>query len=408
MAHSPKASPKYFSALRKSPVLLKTTALAIEVPESSTAPHTVSLRKNFIKATPYAARFPLIATPTSTRAKGGKSSTPHGKRSDNSFTFRSTGRQNSSPRAKQSLSQTPYKPRPSPNQPNTSIGTLGTSEKLLTPKASRPIGLKRPEVQGKLREVVTSSAPVETQGVDMYQEHLFQTFQALRVVKQFPKVSWEELKAHEVDLTRRPGYEGKKTLVLDLDETLVHCSDLDCCSAPDVHLPVQFPNGEEVLASLHIRPYVQECLQAANQDYEVIVFTASHQCYADVVLDYLDPDGSLVHHRLYRENCILVQGLYVKDLRILRNRDLERVVIVDNAVYSFGYQLDNGIPIISWVEDRQDRELLNLVDYMKLLAAAEDIRVLNRETFKLYSFYEDYLREIQAQTRKARRPRLRA
>lgn len=402
MAHSPKASPKYFSALRKSPVLLRTTPLAIEVPEQTQV--SVSLRKDFIKATPYAARFPLIATPTSTRAKGGKTASPQGKRPENSFTFRSSGRHNSSPRAKPSLS--PYKPRP--NQPQSSIPTLQTNEKLLTPKAARPESLKKAEMRGKLRDVVTSSVPGEMQGVDMYQEHLFQTFQALKVVKQFPKVHWEELKAHEVDLPRRQGYEGKKTLVFDLDETLVHCSDLECHSVPDVHLPVQFPNGEEVLASLHIRPFVQECLQAANKDYEVVVFTASHQCYADVVLDYLDPDGSLVHHRLYRENCIMVQGLYVKDLRILRNRDLASIVIVDNAVYSFGYQLDNGIPIISWLEDRQDRELLNLIDYMKVLAAAEDIRVLNRETFKLYSFYEDYWREIQEQTRRARRPRLRA
>ena len=52
------------------------------------------------------------------------------------------------------------------------------------------------------------------------------------------------------------------------------------------------------------------------------MFTASHRCYADKVLDYLDPDGSLIHHRLYRENCIFTNGVYVKDLRILKNRKL--------------------------------------------------------------------------------------
>jgi CTD small phosphatase-like protein 2 len=52
--------------------------------------------------------------------------------------------------------------------------------------------------------------------------------------------------------------------------------------------------------------------------------------------------------RLYRDSCIKsVDGVYVKDLRIFdKCRRMEDIVIVDNAVYSFGYQLENGIPII--------------------------------------------------------------
>ena len=67
------------------------------------------------------------------------------------------------------------------------------------------------------------------------------------------------------------------------------------------------------------------------------MFTASHQCYADVVLDYIDPDRTLIHHRLYRDNCVVVNGVHIKDLRILRQRKLKDIVIVDNAAYSFGY-----------------------------------------------------------------------
>lgn len=125
----------------------------------------------------------------------------------------------------------------------------------------------------------------------------------------------------------------------------------------------------------------------------MIVFTASHKCYADVVLDYLDPQHELIHHRLYRENCVSVQGVYIKDLRVLVNRSLAHTVIVDNAAFSFAYQLDNGVPIISWRDDKQDVELFNLIDYMKVLATAEDIRVVNASTFHLSTFYEDYLLE---------------
>lgn len=53
--------------------------------------------------------------------------------------------------------------------------------------------------------------------------------------------------------------------------------------------------------------------------------------------------------------------MYVKDLRIFEHcRRMEDIVIVDNAVYSFGFQLENGIPIIPFYEDKEDEELLHL------------------------------------------------
>ena len=132
----------------------------------------------------------------------------------------------------------------------------------------------------------------------------------------------------------------------------------------------------------------------------MIVFTASHQCYADVVLDYLDPDYALIHHRLYRDNCVQVNGVFLKDLRVL-NRPLSQLVIVDNAAYSFGFQLENGVPIISWRDDRHDKELYNLIGYMKMLSEVGDTRELNVQTFHLPTFYEDYLREFVGQERKS-------
>jgi CTD small phosphatase-like protein 2 len=107
----------------------------------------------------------------------------------------------------------------------------------------------------------------------------------------------------------------------------------------------------------------------------VVVFTASHRAYADVVLDILDPDHELIQYRLYRDHCIRTEeGIYVKDLRIISNRQLKDLIIVDNAVYSFGYQLDNGIPIIPFYDDKADEELLHLIFYFNCLAQCEDVR----------------------------------
>jgi CTD small phosphatase-like protein 2 len=215
-------------------------------------------------------------------------------------------------------------------------------------------------------------------------------------VKNLREVDPFELEKKRVNLPRRKGYENKKTVVFDLDETLVHCSE----DPTRAHVTVQitFPTGEVVNAGVNVRPFARDCLISANRDFEVIVFTASHKCYADRVLDYIDPTGQLIHHRLYRDNCVVVDGVFMKDLRILTDRNIEDIVIVDNAAYSFGYQLDNGIPIISWYDDMSDRELFKLMDYLKVLARVPDIRDVNKKTFNLDRFYENFTRNLQRDT----------
>lgn len=72
---------------------------------------------------------------------------------------------------------------------------------------------------------------------------------------------------------------------------------------------------------------------------------------------------------MYRDNCIQTkEGFYVKDLRIIQNRRLEDLVIVDNSVYSFAFQVDNGIPIIPFYDDKEDEEMLHLIYYLNCLS----------------------------------------
>ena len=80
---------------------------------------------------------------------------------------------------------------------------------------------------------------------------------------------------------------------------------------------------------------------------QLVVWTASGKSYADAVIDLLDPDGKYFSYRLYREACTRHKGLNVKDLRRL-GRPMDAVILIDNYVYSFGFTLDNGIPISPW------------------------------------------------------------
>jgi len=57
------------------------------------------------------------------------------------------------------------------------------------------------------------------------------------------------------------------------------------------------------------------------------------------------------------------EGYFVKDLRII-NRKLKDMLLIDNAAYSYAYQLDNGIPILSYYHVKTDYELKALEGYL--------------------------------------------
>lgn len=120
-------------------------------------------------------------------------------------------------------------------------------------------------------------------------------------------------------------HQGKKTLVLDLDETLVH-STFEPTDDSDLVVPVTIEGGNYNVY-VKIRPGLEEFLEEVAEYYEVVVFTASMAKYADPVLDRIDK-GRCISHRLFREHCVMHNGAYVKDLARL-GRDLANVVIVD-------------------------------------------------------------------------------
>ena len=182
---------------------------------------------------------------------------------------------------------------------------------------------------------------------------------------------------------KTPVHVNKNTLVLDLDETLVH-SDLEQTadrSGADFSFPVHFNNQKHVV-NVKKRPFLAEFMEFAARHFEVVVFTASQRVYAERLLDTLDPDAVLVKHRLYREACVLVDGNYMKDLSVI-GRDLSRVVIVDNSPQAFGFQTENGVPIESWFDDPNDAQLLKLIPLLARLAASDDVRPVLRGKFNL-------------------------
>jgi len=176
------------------------------------------------------------------------------------------------------------------------------------------------------------------------------------------------------------------SLVLDLDETLVHCT-VEPVDDADLVFPVDF-HGMTYQVHVRLRPYLFEFLEKIKGKYEVIVFTASQKVYANELLNLIDPEGKYIQHRMYRESCLAVEGNFLKDLNVL-GRDLATCVLVDNSPHAFGYQVDNGIPIESWFDDPQDTELRKLERFCRTLHGVKDLRTVIRKTFQTHRLVEE-------------------
>ena len=60
------------------------------------------------------------------------------------------------------------------------------------------------------------------------------------------------------------------------------------------------------------------------------------------------------------------------------------MIIVDNSIVSFAFNLDNGVPIDDYLgNELDDKELLFLLSFLEEIVTEKDLRVKIKDTFKL-------------------------
>eukprot|EP00742_Colponemidia_sp_Colp-10_P003203 GILJ01003412.1.p1 GENE.GILJ01003412.1~~GILJ01003412.1.p1 ORF type:complete len:442 (-),score=64.39 GILJ01003412.1:281-1606(-) len=237
------------------------------------------------------------------------------------------------------------------------------------------------KLSSHVRDIECSSRyTYETEEVDHQVEAMYEDHPYSFLKNVLPLLKHHRAGPPPVCLPKRSSRSPPISLVLDLDETLVHCS-LEPLATADLTFNVLFNNTD---FQVHVckRPHLEHFLSTVAEWFEVIVFTASQKAYAEKLLNILDPDHKWIKHRVYRESCVVIDGNYLKDLTVL-NRDLNQVFIVDNSPQAFAFQIDNGIPIESWYEDKTDRELIKLLPFLKVLSSTADVRPHIRNRFKV-------------------------
>lgn len=252
-----------------------------------------------------------------------------------------------------------------------------------------------------LKNVIMSQETTTCKAKGIYKMRLTgEAIYNFRELQQVEVPSKEEIGRRTI-LLPEPARQRKsnKTLFVDLDETLVHTmqTELDYSLVPIDPRAVQTTTfllantGKLLNLKTVFRPHVREFLKRLSATYEIVVFTAGARTYAETIINLIDPEKEFIDYKLYRENCIPKGNALVKDLRVISNRDMKNMVIIDNAITSFASHLNNGIHITSFFGSEDDTELLKVLPLLEMLANVENVQTELEEQIGLKSLYEEFV-----------------
>ena len=161
-----------------------------------------------------------------------------------------------------------------------------------------------------------------------------------------------------------PRQKNKKyTLILDLDETLVHVKQINT-STNNIYLNTY--NNFSNQKIINLRPGLFAFLNGVKPYYEIISFSCASKTYADNILYKIETNQKYFEYNLYREHTTLYENEYIKDLSKI-GRNIKEMIIVDNLEKNFRLNPDNGIKISSYFGEINTKEDNKLYELLKLL-----------------------------------------
>lgn len=186
---------------------------------------------------------------------------------------------------------------------------------------------------------------------------------------------------------RRLSMVKRKTLVLDMDETLIQSQIIyhgRRRRTPPV-LPVGYDHRfyiPQCDATVYVfkRPHVDFFLDRVAEWYNIVVYTAAKEIYASKVLDFLDAGRNILNRRLFRQDCIDIWGMRAKFVSMC-SEDLANVLLLDDSHMENSFNVGNALHINPYFKGSQDSELLCMLPVLDALRFTKDVRsILGRTT----------------------------
>lgn len=130
----------------------------------------------------------------------------------------------------------------------------------------------------------------------------------------------------------------KYTLILDLDETLVHVERIN----QQINNNSNYNSNDQKV--INLRPGLFSFLNSVKPYYEIISFSTASKNYADNIVKKIETNQKYFDYNLYRDHTTLYGKEYIKDISKI-GRNIKEIIIVDNLEKNFKLNQDNGIKI---------------------------------------------------------------
>lgn len=245
-------------------------------------------------------------------------------------------------------------------------------------------------IKAKLQEKVNSLIQV---GEDKKEkDNCNKAFKALRDLVN-PQANASNKSSNNSTLNSKD--EFKPLLIIDLDETLIHSEKLSPKDQPNTCFDHKIHLNKNCTLYVNVQNNLKEFLENISKDYNLILFTASHENYASLILNYLKLDEYFLLV-LDRSFCIEVyDNTFIKDLAIFEalasnvdqktvlNKD--NILIVDNNIYSFANNLKQGILSYSFFarSNENKNDLKHLSNYLvEAKSKFLNINMINNTSFE--------------------------
>ena len=212
------------------------------------------------------------------------------------------------------------------------------------------------------------------------------------------------IKEYEINKVQSPFINTKTkkryTLILDLDETLIHLRqkkevvnlkndiDININNMSDYNYNLD-KNKNKYLLQFRIGLF--SFLTLLKPFYEIISFTSATREYADVIINEIEKKRSFFDFKFYREHCLIYKDTFVKDISRI-GRDIQKIIIVDNNENNFVLNKENGIKISPYFGDDEENNNLRLSSNEKK-KSDNALLELKKILIKIYKDNYDDVRE---------------